>query len=94
MGAVHHGGDRVDLLAERVRMPNSDSAKIYTIWPADREGALATSTGAWHQDRHWLVLDITDGLDQARIVEGPVSREMALQRQLEIRASTRKEVHD
>jgi len=64
-------------------------ARIYTIWPADREGVLATSSGAWHQDRHWLVLDITDGLDQARVVEGPVSRETALQRQLELRTICR-----
>ena len=60
------------------------SLRSYTIWPSDREGVPATSSEAWYQDRHWLVLDITDGRDQARVVEGPVSRAMALQRELKL----------
>ena len=47
--------------------------------------AAATSS-AWHQDRHWLVLDVTDGMDHARVVEGPVSCAVALRRELELRA--------
>jgi hypothetical protein len=61
-------------------------SRIYTVWPADKEGVPASSSGAWRQDRRWLVLDVTDGLDAARIVEGPVSRWTALRRELEIRA--------
>ena len=61
--------------------------RVYTVWPADREGVPATSSGAWRQDRHWIVLDITGG--DARVVEGPVSREDALRRELELRAVER-----
>ena len=67
--------------------------RVYTIWPADREGVPAATSSAWHQDRHWLVLDVSDGMDRARIVEGPVSRQVALRRELELRViakSTRK----
>jgi hypothetical protein len=63
--------------------------RIYTIWPATREGVPASTSGAWRQSRHWLVLDVTDGLDAARIVEGPVSRWDALRRELELRATAR-----
>jgi hypothetical protein len=35
------------------------------------------------------VLDVTDGLDAARVVEGPVSRWEALRRELEIRVTAR-----
>jgi hypothetical protein len=59
--------------------------RIYTIWPADKEGLPAASSGAWSQSRRWLVLDVTEGLDAARVVEGPVSRWTALRRELEIR---------
>lgn len=60
--------------------------RVYTIWPADREGVPAATSSAWHQDRHWLVLDVTEGMDHARVVEGPVSRSIALRRELELRA--------
>ena len=58
--------------------------RVYTIWPASREGNPATSSGAWRQDRYWLVLDVTGG--DSRVVEGPVSRGTALRRELELRA--------
>ena len=72
-------------------------SRIYTIWPATREGTPAASSSAWRQERRWLVLDVTDGMDAARVVEGPVSRWEALRRELELRAiagakTTRKEV--
>jgi hypothetical protein len=60
--------------------------RVYTIWPADKQGLPASTSSAWRQDRRWLVLDVSEGLDAARIVEGPVSRWTALQRELEIRA--------
>jgi hypothetical protein len=59
---------------------------VYTIWPADRNGMPATTAEAWHQESRWLVLDITEGLDAAHVVEGPVCRSTALRRELEIRA--------
>jgi len=61
--------------------------RVFTIWPADREGIPAKSSGAWRQDRNWLVLDITGG--DTCVVEGPVSRWEALRRELELRASAR-----
>lgn len=61
--------------------------RVYTIWPSDRDGLPATCSSAWRQDKSWLVLDISDGLDDARVVEGPVSREEACRRELEIRAT-------
>lgn len=61
--------------------------RVYTIWPANREGVPATSTGAWRQNRHWLVLDVTGG--DTCVVEGPVSRRTALRRELELRATAR-----
>ena len=64
-------------------------SRIYTIWPADREGLPTSSSGAWRQDRRWLVLDVTDGLDDAHVVEGPVSRWTALHRELELRVTAR-----
>ena len=63
--------------------------RVYTIWPADRDGMPAASSGAWRQQIRWLVLDVTDGLDAAHIVEGPVSREIALRRELELRVIAR-----
>lgn len=60
--------------------------RVYTIWPSNKEGHPVGSSGAWRQDRHWLVLDVTEGLDTARVVEGPVSRWVALRRELELRA--------
>ncbi len=67
--------------------------RVYTIWPADREGLPATSSTAWRQERRWLVLDVTEGLDGAHVVEGPVSRWTALHRELELRTiAARKEI--
>jgi hypothetical protein len=60
--------------------------RVYTIWPADRDGLPASSSAAWQQSTSWLVLDVTDGLGAAHVVEGPVSRWDALRRELEIRA--------
>ena len=61
--------------------------RVFTIWPANSEGIPATSSDAWRQNRHWLVLDITEG--DTCVVEGPVARWKALQRALELRASVR-----
>lgn len=63
--------------------------RIYTIWPSDRDGMPASSSSAWRQDARWLVLDVSDGLDAAHIVEGPVSRATALRRELELRVIAR-----
>lgn len=63
--------------------------RVYTIWPANRKGTPALASNAWHQDAHWLVLDISDGIDDAHIVEGPVTRQVALRRELELRATAR-----
>ncbi len=63
--------------------------RVYTIWPANKEGLPASASSAWHQDRHWLVLDVSEGVDAACVVEGPVSRWTALRRELEIRAVAR-----
>ena len=60
--------------------------RVYTIWPADRDGVPASTASAWHQGRHWLVLDVTEGIQAARVVEGPVERSAALRRELELRA--------
>lgn len=67
--------------------PASPPRRVFTIWPANHEGIPATSAGAWHQDRHWVVLDITGG--DTCVVEGPVSRATALRRELELRAGTK-----
>ena len=64
-------------------------SRVYTIWPADREGNPARGSSAWRQEARWLVLDITDGVDDPHVVEGPVSRQEALKRELEIRAVDR-----
>lgn len=63
--------------------------RVFTIWPADREGLPTSTSGAWRQTRRWLVLDVTDGLDNAHVVEGPVSRQEALRRELELRATAK-----
>jgi hypothetical protein len=64
--------------------------RVYTIWPADRSGAPASTASAWRQDRSWLVLDVTEGLSSAHVVEGPVTRQEACRRELEIRATARR----
>lgn len=71
------------------RKRSDTGTRVYTIWPGNREGLLATGSSAWRQDRHWLVLDVTDGLDAACVVEGPVSRQEALRREVELRIIAR-----
>ena len=63
--------------------------RIYTIWPSDRDGMPASSSSAWRQEVRWLVLDVSDGLDAAHVVEGSVSRATALRRELELRVIAR-----
>jgi hypothetical protein len=63
--------------------------RVFTIWPADKQGQPASGS-AWRQERDWLVLDITEGLTEWRIVEGPVTKAVALQRELELRAAHHK----
>ena len=60
--------------------------RVYTIWPADRDGLPARFESAWQQDARWLVIDITDGPDHPHVVEGPVSRAIAIRRQQEVSA--------
>ena len=60
--------------------------RVYTIWPADRDGLPARCESAWQQDARWLVIDITDGPDYPHVVEGPVSRAVAIKREQEVRA--------
>lgn len=69
-----------------------DPRRIYTIWPADQEGRPATTSGTWQQHRRWLVLDITDGLAEAHVVEGPVTRAGAHHRATELRNVDRMQV--
>ena len=64
--------------------------RVFTIWPADKQGQPASGAASWRQERDWLVLDITEGLSAWRIVEGPVTKWVALQRELELRATHRK----
>ena len=63
--------------------------RVYTIWPADRDGRPSVTRNGWHQESRWLVLDVSDGLCAAHVVEGPVSRATALRRELELRATDR-----
>lgn len=63
-----------------------DPQRVYTIWPADQEGLPATA-GGWQQNRRWLVLDVTDGLAEAHVVEGPVTRTGAYLRASELRGA-------
>ncbi|HSX22419.1 MAG TPA: hypothetical protein VLE97_06540 [Gaiellaceae bacterium] len=64
--------------------------RVYTIWPADRQGMPASCSSAWRQEKSWVVLDISDGIDAAHVVEGPVSRQEACKRELELRAIARR----
>ena len=61
--------------------------RLYTIWPAGRDGLPSAARSAWRQDSRWLVLDVTDGLGAVHVVEGPVSRATALRRELELRVA-------
>jgi hypothetical protein len=65
-------------------------SRIFTIWPADAIGQPARTASAWQQQRNWLVLDISNGMGDACVVEGPVSRQEACHRELELRAEERK----
>ena len=58
--------------------------RTYTIWPASQEDLPASTSGPWCQERHWLVLDVTDGIAVSYVVEGPVSHAEALHRLAEI----------
>lgn len=66
-----------------------EATRIYTIWPANRDGLPAASSGPWHQERRWFVLDATDGLAAAHIVEGPVLHPEARSREAELRVVAR-----
>jgi hypothetical protein len=66
--------------------------RVFCIWPSDAVGMPARVASAWHQDRNWLVLDISDGMHDACVVEGPVSKQEACRRELELRAEERKKV--
>ena len=68
------------------------TTRVYTIWPADRDGLPARFESAWQQDSRWLVLDITDGDEASHVVEGPVTREVAIRRQQEMSAVAKKTV--
>lgn len=63
--------------------------KVFTIWPANKDGSPATSSGAWRQEVRWLVLDVTNGLDNAKLVHGPVRRDQALSEELRLRVEQR-----
>jgi hypothetical protein len=59
--------------------------RIYTIWPANHQGLPALSSGTWAHVPCWFVLDVTDGLAEAHVVEGLVSHPGALHRATELR---------
>lgn len=75
--------------ASIVGSDDPDVTRIYTIWPANRLDLPALSSGAWCQERYWFVLDVTDGLAAAHIVEGPVSHSEARHREAELRVVAR-----
>ena len=58
--------------------------RIYTLWPANHQDLPALSSGTWSQERRWFVLDVTDGLAAAHVVEGPISRPEAQRREAEL----------
>jgi hypothetical protein len=62
----------------------SRTPRVYTIWPA-QEDLPAVTSGPWHQERRWLVLDVTDGIAASYVVEGPVEHTEAIRRAAEIR---------
>lgn len=61
-----------------------DAPRIYTIWPASQDDLPAATSGPWQKERHWLVLDVTDGIASSYVVEGPVAHPEALHRAAEI----------
>lgn len=65
---------------------DSRTFRVYTIWPAAQEDLPAATSGPWHQERRWLVLDVTDGVAASYVVEGPVDHSEALRRAAEIQA--------
>jgi hypothetical protein len=69
--------------------PANDAPRIYTIWPATQEDLPTSTSGPWHQERRWFVLDVTDGIAASYIVEGPVTHPEALHRAAEIRIAAR-----
>lgn len=71
-----------------------DITRIYTIWPASQEDLPASTSGPWHQERRWLVLDITDGIATSYIVEGPVAYQEALNRAAEMQIIARAKFKD
>lgn len=80
------------VLAGRARTEGSDdpgAARIYTIWPATQEDLPAATSGPWHQEYRWLVLDVTDGIAASYIVEGPVTHPEALHRAVELQSVAR-----
>jgi hypothetical protein len=71
-----------------------DITRIYTIWPASQEDLPASTSGPWHQERRWLVLDVTDGIAASYIVEGPVGYPEAILRAAEIQIIARAKFKD
>lgn len=61
--------------------------KIYTVWPADKDGRPG---GSWRQSKRWLVLDVTNGIEAALIVAGPMPRHDALDHELLLRVKAAK----
>lgn len=81
------------ILVRHMRIDGSDdtgASRIYTIWPASQEDLPASTSGPWHQERRWLVLDVTDGIAASYIVEGPVTHPEAIRRATEIQTRARK----
>lgn len=59
---------------------------ITTIWPARKDWKPG---GSWRQDRRWLVLDVTRGLDQAVVLQRCPNRAEACAISLLLRGSRR-----
>lgn len=73
-----------EIPAEEEAPDHTGAPRIYTIWPATEEDLPAATCGPWNQERHWLVLDVTDGIAASYIVEGPVTHPEAIHRVTEI----------
>jgi hypothetical protein len=81
-----------EVLAKTEQLANNHDyceTRVYTIWPANQMDLPAVTSGAWYQERRWLVLDVTDGLAAAHVVEGPVAYPEALHRAAELRVVAR-----